>query len=57
MARAMRASVDRKPKATRVSSRIWVFTDSMRALESRYVRAARMPARLSVMVLTNSTKG
>jgi hypothetical protein len=43
--RATRASGERKPKATRVISRILVLTDSMRPLERPCSIAARIESR------------
>ena len=45
MAKAMRAWLLWKPKATRVSSRILVLTDSMRPLDRPCSMAARMRGR------------
>ena len=55
MARAMRASGDLNPKAMRVMSRILVFMDSMRPLESPCSMDARIAARCFTMLRCSFT--
>lgn len=56
MARAIRASGERKPNAMRVISRILVLTDSIRALDRPWSRVASMRARTAVMRRARLTK-
>jgi hypothetical protein len=56
MARAISASGDLKPNATRVSRRILVLTDSTSPLDSPWVRAAWMAARCLVIARASRTK-
>src|SRR5664279_3901569 len=56
MARAIRASGERKPNAIRVSSRILVLTDSIKALDSPWSRLAWILSRIAVMRLARWTK-
>jgi hypothetical protein len=57
MARAMRASGERNPTATRVISRILVLTDSMRPFDSPCSIATRIEALCLTMRRCRSTKG
>ena len=56
MAKATRASGQRKPKAILVSSRSLVFTLSTRAFDSWWVSAASIPQRCSRMARASLTK-
>jgi hypothetical protein len=56
MARAMSASGDLNPNATRCSSLILVFVDSIRALDRVWVSAASIAARWVRILRSSATK-